>query len=131
MASDAARRSLRTDTLALVRSVVAALEDKKAEDIAALNVGAVSSVADVFVVASGTSPRHVATLVDSVLERLRDQGLRPFGVEGKATGWALVDYGDVVVHLFDNDTRGYYDLERLWLDAPPVELGDGTISAVS
>lgn len=131
MAVDAARRSLRNDTLNLVRVIVAALDDKKAEDITTLNVGAVSSVADVFVLASGTSQRHVATLVDEVLERVRDIGLKPFGIEGKATGWALIDFGDVVVHLFDRDTRSYYDLERLWLDAPPVKLDDAQISAVS
>lgn len=76
-------------------------------------------VTDVFLIASGTSRRHVQTLAEEVEMSLRPLGRRPLRREGMADAtWVLLDYGDVVVHLFDRDTREYYDLERLWADAP-------------
>ena len=115
MESEIPRRELRADTRSLIEQVVSVLEDKKAEDIVALEVGAVSSLADVFIVASGTSERHLQTLQDAVQQELKVSGQQAFGSEGQGTGWCLIDYGDVVVHLFDHETRGYYDLERLWV----------------
>lgn len=122
-------RPLREDTAQLVRTILTALEDKKAEDVVALQIGAVSSLAEVFVIASGTSQRHVETLVDEVRDRTRDAGMRPFGIEGQGTRWCLVDFGDVVVHVFDGEMRGYYDLERLWLDAPRLDVGGSAAAA--
>lgn len=76
-------------------------------------------VTDVFLIASGTSRRHVQTLAEEVEMSLRPLGRRPLRREGmEHATWVLLDYGDVVVHLFDRDTREYYDLERLWADAP-------------
>lgn len=122
-------RPLREDTEKLVRTILTALEDKKAEDVVALQIGAVSSLAEVFVIASGTSQRHVETLVDEVRERTRDAGVRPFGIEGQGTRWCLVDFGDVVVHIFDGEMRSYYDLERLWLDSPRLDIGQSAAAA--
>ncbi|RMF15399.1 MAG: ribosome silencing factor [Candidatus Dadabacteria bacterium] len=115
---------LRTDTADLLRTIVHALDDRKAEDIQVVVVGEVSSVCDVFVLCSGTSQRHANTLVDHVVDACREQGIRPYGSEGQGTGWALVDYGDIVVHVFDRETREYYELERLWLDAPRIPLAE-------
>ena len=79
-------------------------------------------IADVFVLATGNSRRQVQALADSVDEALRDHGRRPIRVEGRTEGeWALLDYGDVVVHLFQPEMREFYSLERLWGDAPRVE----------
>ncbi len=74
---------------------------------------------DVFIIASGTSRRHVITLAEEAESKLKEQDRRPLRREGMEDGtWVLLDYGDVVVHLFDEETRAYYDLERLWADAP-------------
>lgn len=76
-------------------------------------------VTDVFVIASGTSSRHVKTLAEDTEMRLRELDRRPIRREGMDDGtWVLLDYGDVIIHVFDQDTRAYYDLERLWADAP-------------
>lgn len=78
-------------------------------------------VTDLFLIATGTSNRHVKTLVDEVEEKLRGNGRKPLRREGVEYGrWVLLDYGDLVIHLFDEETRAYYDLERLWADAPRV-----------
>ena len=121
MSNEVPARALREDTRQLVETIVAALEDKKAEGVVALQIGAVSSLAEVFVIASGSSQRHVETLIDEVREKSREIGQRPFGVEGQGTRWCLIDFGDVVVHVFDAEMREYYDLERLWLDAPRID----------
>ncbi|MGH8433950.1 MAG: ribosome silencing factor [Pseudomonas sp.] len=102
----------------LVKLAVAALEDIKAQDITTIDVREKTSVTDFMVIASGTSSRHVKSLVDNVLEKVKEKGVRPLGSEGLDTGeWALLDLGDVVVHVMQVATRQFYDLERLWQGA--------------
>lgn len=127
-AAEPPSRRLRDDTRELLNLILSALADKKAEAVTLLDIGAVSSLAEVFVIATGTSTRHLETLADEVRDRARTAGLRPFGVEGEGTRWCLIDFSDVVVHLFDAETREYYDLERLWLDAP--RLDDAALTPV-
>jgi ribosome-associated protein len=80
-------------------------------------------ITDVFVIATGTSRRHVRTLAEEVEAKLKEADRRPLRREGTEDAtWVLLDYGDVVVHVFDEATRRYYDLERLWGDAPRIEL---------
>jgi ribosome-associated protein len=87
-------------------------------------------ITDVFVIASGTSHRHVLTLADAVEERLSKFGRKPLRREGlEHATWVLLDYGDVVVHVFDEPTRRYYDLERLWVDAPRTEFSSAAPGA--
>lgn len=106
-----------------VRAAVGAALEKKALDLQALDVRGLSSVTDYFVVASGRSTTHVRTIVDGVREGLRAAGARPLHQEGAPeSGWVLLDYGDVLVHVFLEDTRAYYALERLWGDAPAVPI---------
>lgn len=103
------------DTEGLKRIVVEALEDLKAVDLRVLDVRGQTTVTDVMVIASGTSDRHVKALADSVLERTREAGVRPLGVEGeRAAEWVLVDLGDVVVHVMQPRVREFYQLEKLW-----------------
>ena len=100
----------------------AALE-KKAADLSILDVRNVSSVTDYFLVCSGKSTTHVRTITDAIRQELKADGVRPLHAEGRPeSGWVLLDYGDVLVHVFLEDTRAYYALERLWGDAPGVPL---------
>jgi ribosome-associated protein len=104
------------------RAARAAL-DKKAADLTVLDVQGVSSVTDYFLVCSGKSATHVRTISDAIRQELKADGIRPLHAEGRAeSGWVLLDYGDVLVHVFLEDTRAYYALERLWGDAPSVPI---------
>jgi ribosome-associated protein len=104
------------------RAARAAL-DKKAADLTVLDVHGVSSVTDYFLVCSGKSTPHLRTIVDAIRAELKEQGIRPLHAEGKPeSGWVLLDYGDVLVHVFLEATRAYYALERLWGDAPSVPI---------
>lgn len=103
---------------ALVQLVVNALEDVKGTDITTIDVRGKTSVTDYMVIASGSSSRHVKSLAENVLEKVKEQGVRPLGSEGLDGGeWALLDLGDVVVHVMQVPTRQFYDLERLWQGA--------------
>jgi len=96
-----------------------ALADAKGQDIRVLDVRKIAGFTDYMVIASGTSNRHVATLAEKVIDKLRVQGLRPIGVEGKEFGdWVLVDFGDVVTHVMRPQTRDLYNLEKLWGETP-------------
>ena len=97
--------------------------DKKAEDLVILDVRGISSFADFFVIMSGRSTRHVQGLADAVDGSLRNKKIKSTNTEGLNEGlWVLLDYSDVVVHVFYAETRGFYDLENLWHDAPRVEV---------
>ncbi len=101
----------------LIKNIVKALDEKKAEDIKIIETAELTIVADCFVVASGTSNTHVKALAGEVEDALSKLGVEPEHIEGRATGWILVDYGTVVVHIFDRQSREYYNIERLWQDA--------------
>jgi len=97
--------------------------DHKAYDLVVLEMGGISSIADYFVICSGRSDTQVQAIADAIDENLRQRGERPLAVEGVPHGqWVLMDYGDVVVHIFYVPVRDFYDLERLWVRAPRVEL---------
>lgn len=106
----------------IYQTAVKVLSNKKAEDIQALRIGDLTIVADYFVIATGTSTTHVKSLADNVEYELGLLGVQPNHIEGKATGWIVLDYGSVVVHVFLADMRGYYNLERLWTDAEQVDI---------
>jgi ribosome-associated protein len=106
-----------------VQRAARAARDKKALDLVVLDVRAVSTVADYFVVCSGRSTTHLETIAEGIRMDLKAEGARPLHAEGQAgSGWVLLDYGDVLVHVFLEETRLYYALERLWGDAPAVEV---------
>ena len=97
--------------------------DHKAYDLVVLETGNVSSIADYFVICSGRSDTQVQAIAEAIEAHVGRQGVRPIAIEGLPHGqWVLIDYGDVVVHIFYVPVRGFYDLERLWVRAPRVEL---------
>ncbi|HVR08420.1 MAG TPA: ribosome silencing factor [Thermoanaerobaculia bacterium] len=109
------------DTAAKVREAVAAAEDRKAIDLKVLHLEKVSDFTDYFLICSGGSERQVQAIADAVQERLRSDKVRPLHVEGYNRGqWVLLDFGDLVVHVFQEEPRRFYALERLWGDAPDV-----------
>jgi ribosome-associated protein len=109
------------DSQSRVREAVAAAEDRKAVDLRVLHLEKVSDFTDYFLICSGTSERQVQAIADAVQERMREERVRPLHVEGYNRGqWVLLDYGDFVVHVFQEEPRRFYSLERLWGDAPDV-----------
>lgn len=105
--------------LALARRIVELAEDRKASDIVLLEIGGLTTLADYFVICSGQSDRQLGAIVDGIAEGLREEGVRPIGREGKANAhWLLIDYGSVIVHVMAPPERDFYQLEKLWADAP-------------
>jgi ribosome-associated protein len=118
--------AIHPETAEAVETAVATLDDKKGIDALAIDVSTVIVVTDVFIIVSGTSRRHVLTLAEEVEASLKPLGRRPLRREGTDDGkWVLLDFGDIVVHVFDPETREYYDLARLWSDAPRLEVAVG------
>lgn len=98
---------------------------RKAKNLTILNVKEISSFADYFIICSGTSDRQVQSIAASIRENLKEYGIIPLGIEGESLGkWVLMDYEDVIIHVFYEPIRDFYDLERLWPDAPRMEVGD-------
>jgi len=105
-----------------VLAAATAIDDKKGLEVVLMDVSGLLVITDAFVIASGTSRRHVVTLAEMVEERLKEMNRPPLRREGLSdASWVLLDYGDFVVHVFDEETRAFYDLERLWGDAPRLE----------
>jgi ribosome-associated protein len=104
--------------------VVSALESLKAVDLKVLPVGQIASFTDLMIVASGTSTRQVKALADRVIERCKEAGVKPLGVEGEREAeWILVDLGDIVVHVMTPQIRDFYQLEKLWSMSETIQSG--------
>lgn len=113
------RHSAGIDADEATRVILSSLEDDKAEDILAIDIRGKSSFADMLVVASGRSARHVGALADHVMRKLKEAGIGDVRIEGMPTAdWVLVDAGDVVVHLFRPEVRTFYNIEKIWAGAP-------------
>jgi ribosome-associated protein len=110
------------DTIQTLRTAARAAVDKKAFQIVGLQISALSSYADGLLICSGGSDRQVAAIADEVQRQLNEEGRRPLHVEGERRAeWVLMDYGDVVIHVFTEERRSYYGLESLWGDAPRLD----------
>ena len=100
-----------------------AIDDKKGQDIKVIDIHNVSVIADFFVIASGTNSNQVQAIVDNVEEQLGRAGFEAKQIEGnRNSSWILMDYGDVIVHVFDEENRLFYDLERIWRDGKVLEM---------
>lgn len=125
MSGEPSIRPSQVDALELARSAAHLADDKKAEDVVALDLRGLANFTDFFVICSGRTDRQVKAIHDAVREGIKEQfGLLPDRTEGEAErAWLLLDYGDCVVHIMLPDVRGFYRLEQLWQDAKEVELG--------
>lgn len=111
------------DSKELLQLTVEAADDKRADDIVALDVAEVSLMADYFVILSADSKRQVQAIADNIVDFVRKAGSDVESVEGRTAGeWVLIDAGDVIVHVFQKDARAHYNLEKLWSDAPIVDV---------
>ena len=111
----------------MAKLAIEALEDKKAEDIRMIDISEVSVIADYFIIAGGSNRSQIQALCDNVEEKLGRAGLPVKQIEGYDTAnWVLMDFGDVIVHIFDKENRLFYDLERIWKDGKEVDLGSFT-----
>ena len=112
-------------SLEMVKLAKTALEDKKAGDIKVIDISGVSVLADYFLIASGSNRSQIQALTDSVEEKLGRAGYSPKQIEGYDTAnWILMDYGDIIVHVFDRENRLFYDLERIWRDGKRIARED-------
>jgi ribosome-associated protein len=115
------RVEIPTDASELAHRIVEIASDKKGSDIVLLRTAELTTMADFFVILSGRSDRQVQALAGAIVDELRDEGIRPLGVEGKQSSrWVLLDFGSVIVHVFAPDEREFYGLERLWGKAAQV-----------
>ena len=109
----------------VVKKAVDALEDKKEEDITVIDISEVSSIADYFIIANGSNANQLAAMRDAVDEAFYKSGIHAKQVEGNNNStWILIDYNDVIVHLFDKEDRLFYDLERIWKDGKVIDLSE-------
>ena len=109
----------------LVYQIVRLLDDKKAHDIQVLDIHDLTTIADYFIIATGNSTTQVQALCDHVEEELLKQGIRHTNKEGYRTAsWILLGYGDIIIHLFLNETREFYKLDHVWQDAEIVDISD-------
>ena len=107
----------------MTRLAIQALEDKKGNDIRVIDIQDVSIIADYFIIASGSNPNQVQALVDNVEEQMYKAGYDDPRVEGYNTAsWVLLDYNDVIVHVFSQNDRLFYDLERIWRDGKEIDV---------
>ena len=111
------------ETLDLVKKAVCALENKKAEEITVIDIREISTLADYFIIASGNSQNQLSAMQDAVEEAFLKQELHAKQIEGNGKStWILMDYQDIIVHLFSKEDRLFYDLERIWGDGKRIEL---------
>lgn len=105
-----------------LKTIVDALEDKKAAEIVLIDISEVSTIADYFVITNGANVSQIQALADNVEEKLAMNDIHPRSVEGYNTAnWILMDYNDILVHIFDKESRGFYDLERMWRDGKVID----------
>ena len=112
---------MNTESMKLAKAAIEALEDKKAEDIKIIDISEVSVLADYFIIAGGNNPSQIQALCNNVDEKLGRMGHPAKQIEGYDTAnWVLLDFGDIIVHIFDKENRLLYDLERIWRDGKSV-----------
>lgn len=112
-----------TEIITELEPYLSAVTEKKAEDIVLLDVRGLTSIADAFILCCGNSSRQVSALGDHIIRTLRKKGIKPLSAEGLGEGrWILIDYGSVIIHVFYESVRAFYDIEGLWSDAVRIDI---------
>ena len=113
---------LNLDTENILKIAANALNSKKARGLKALKIDDLTTLADYFLLATATSSTHVRALADEVEDKLKANGVEPHHIEGRATGWLVLDYNSVIVHIFTPTEREFYNLDSMWSDGPEIDL---------
>ena len=109
----------------MAKTACDALAEKKAEELRVIDISEISPIADYFIIATGTNTNQLQSMVDAVDEKLTDAGHRTKQIEGnRSSSWILMDYGDIIVHLFSKEDRLFYNLERIWTDGKKIEVDE-------
>ena len=113
------------ENLELVKLVAKGLDEKKGEDITVIDIREVSTIADYFIIATGNNPNQLAAMEDAVDETMYKNGVHQKQIEGNSNStWILMDYQDIIVHLFSSEDRLFYDLERIWRDGKVIDINE-------
>lgn len=113
------------DSKEMVKNVIKALDEKKANDIKIIDISEVSVLGDYFIIASGTNRNQVQAIADNVEKKLHDVGIIPRQIEGYQTAnWILMDFSDIIIHIFNEEDRLFYNLEKIWLDGKVVDISE-------
>ena len=112
-----------TNSKEIVKIAVEAMKDKKASDVKILDISKISVIADYFIIADGNNGNQIQAIVDNIQEKLHEAGVKEPGVEGYNTAtWVLLDYNDVIIHIFNKEDRLFYDLDRIWRDGKEINI---------
>ena len=118
------------ETFEILKLAANTLNDKKAMQMQAIKIDEISDIADYFLICTATSNAHIRALADEVEEKLKEAGVEPGHIEGRASDWLLLDYNDVVIHIFGRQSREFYALERMWQDGEQIDLTQILTSAM-
>lgn len=110
------------EAIEILKIAANVLNEKKAKELNAIKIEKISDIADFFLICTATSSTHVRALADEVEEKLKQNGVTPDHIEGKASDWILLDYGTVVIHVFGRQSRDFYALDRMWSDGEQIDL---------
>ena len=108
----------------LLKIAYNALDEKKGENICIIDIRGISIIADYFIIVNGSNINQLDALTDNVEKRMREAGIHPRQTEGKSSGWILMDFNDIVIHIFSKEDREFYDLERIWNDGKIIDIAD-------
>ena len=112
------------ESIEILKVAANALNEKKAKALFATEVGEITILAEYFLMATATSSTHVRALTDEVEYKLSQQGIEPHHIEGRSTGWILLDYESVIIHIFNKESREFYGLDRIWNDGKIINLDE-------
>ncbi len=112
------------EALELIKIAANALNEKKARQLSAVKISDLTVLCDYFLICTATSSTHIRALCDEVEEKLKENGVMPHHIEGKATGWIALDYGEVIIHIFGANEREYYGLDKMWSDGTPIVMSE-------
>lgn len=117
------------ESFEILKIAANALNEKKAREISALKIDGLTVLTEYFLICTATSSTHIRALCDEVEEKLKETGVSPDRIEGRTTGWTVIDYGSVIVHIFSRTEREFYGLDKMWSDGEQLDLNEFLISS--